>query len=823
MNTLNELRRTLHTKCKDLDIHDACLSDGNVAAQIAIIGEAPGEREVYNKLPLVGGSGQLLWTMLRQYKISRRDVYITNVCKRQLLPTSGNKAQLPRSELNHWQALLRWELQQLPNLKYILCLGNLAMETLIGEHGITKWRGTVRRASIDTFTVNSVEGTASRKEVPVTVLVTFNPAACMRQPEHEPVFGMDLYRFNQVVTGKWKEHVVEAIINPTPKEAVHFIDQLRFKSLPIAYDIETICGQTACVGLANSVDKGMCINFRDEGTNRWSIKDEQWVRDALQRLFNDELVQLVAQNGMFDMTWLWFKDRIRVHRNWFDTMLAHHTLYPTQPHNLGFLTSVYTDMVYYKDEGKNWREGGDVDQFWRYNVKDCCATLGAQQGMLRELKEEGMCDFFFGHVMKLQPHLARMTVGGVKVDQPLKEQITVDLRHEVSQLEQQFRNEAKLATGDDSVDVNPNSPQQLKRLFFDSLKLIGRGVSTNAENRERMMAHPKTSARAKQMLVTLDRYKRDHKFLTTYAEVKCDPDGRMRCEYKQTGVQSAPGRLSSAATMWGSGTNLQNQPQRAYPMFVADDGYVFVYFDLSQAEARVVAWKAQIEVWIEQFEKARIDRSYDCHRALASDMFHIPYGEVPTYDRDESGTPSIRYIAKRCRHGLNYRMGPARLATVTGLPLLQAMEAYEIYHRATPELRQWWDTTISEFRREGVLVSAFGRRLIRLGRVDPEAEDSIVAFYPQSTIGDKVSQVIYQSEEDDLWPDDARIALNVHDALIGLVPEAKVTTCLTIMKHYAEQPLMIDGNELIIPAECKVSVPDEHGVHRWSNMKSIDI
>ena len=71
-------------------------------------------------------------------------------------------------------------------------------------------------------------------------------------------------------------------------------------------------------------------------------------------------------------------------------------------------------------------------------------------------------------------------------------------------------------------------------------------------------------------------------------------------------------------------------------MFIADQGYAFGYFDLSQAEARYVGWEAGIEGWMEQFEKARVDRSYDTHRALASELFDIPYDEVPTYDHYDS-------------------------------------------------------------------------------------------------------------------------------------------------------------------------------------------
>lgn len=287
-------------------------------------------------------------------------------------------------------------------------------------------------------------------------------------------------------------------------------------------------------------------------------------------------------------------------------------------------------------------------------------------------------------------------------------------------------------------------------------------------------------------------------------------------------------------------------------MFVADPGYGFGYFDLSQAEARYVAWDADIKTWIEQFERARIDGSYDAHRALASDMFNVPYDEVPTKDRNADWSPTIRYIAKRCRHGLNYRMGADKLATVTGLPSWQAQEAYNIYHNKTPELRVWWDRITHTVREKRVLFNSLGRRLLFLNRLtdmsgganETSALDSIIAFRPQSTIGDKVVEVWRKSESDPEWPVNARICLNIHDALIVIAPIVRLMKCIQIMKRYAEEPIIVESivsrekRPMIIPAETKISYPtiwnvndegklefteDRSGLHRWSHMRKVEV
>jgi DNA polymerase I-like protein with 3'-5' exonuclease and polymerase domains len=200
-------------------------------------------------------------------------------------------------------------------------------------------------------------------------------------------------------------------------------------------------------------------------------------------------------------------------------------------------------------------------------------------------------------------------------------------------------------------------------------------------------------------------------------------------------------------------------------------------------------------------------------------MFKLPYDDVPKNDFDEHDKPTIRYISKRCRHGLNYRMGPAKLASETGLSLPEAEKAYRLYHNNTPELRRWWNRTEREVRQTRELYNSFGTRLRIMGRIDEGSLDSIIAFYPQSTIGVKVWSVIFQSQEDAEWPQDSAVVMNIHDALIALAPYDSAKKCAAIMKKHAEMPINVDGTDVIIPADIAISVPDKFGVHRWSTLE----
>ena len=803
------------------------ISSGPENAEIAFIGEGLGEVEVRKKGPFVGKSGQLLWKHVGRYGLVQGSVYSTNVIKRQISASSNDKFKVHREELAQWQELLRWELSQLPNLKTVVLLGNYALSAVLNKEGIGSWRGSVVGVDLP----NGKRGNA---------ICANNPAYLLHEPKSEITFMMDMQKVGQVVSGKFKPHVVDAVINPSYRDVMMFMDDLMHSNKPVAADIEGLNGETACMGLANEAHRAICINFRDADRNRFTLREEYEIWIKIQKLFDSHKV--IAQNGGFDAYWCWLRDWLRI-RVWFDTLLAHHTLYPQLPHNLGYLTAQYTNHPYYKDEGDYWKEGGDINEFWVYNCRDAAVTWAVAEREQFELKNQKLDKFFFNHVMRAQPHLVQATVHGLPVDKTVKSAIAQEIDKDVDNLEREFHRLVHECVDDTTYFPNPGSWQQLRELFFGRLSLNGVGLSTDKTNRDHIMKHARTRPVEREMLAALNHYKTEDKFRSTYAQSKESKDDRFRFEFKQFGVQNAPGRLSSSSLINGEGGNIQNQPMRARGFFIADPGCVYIYFDLAQAEAQVVSFRADIPKWKEQFARARRDGSYDCHRALASEMFNVPYAEVPTKDWDEDNHPTMRYISKRCRHGLNYRMERFRLSEVTGLPYHTAARAFMLYHKITPELQDWWAEEERVFRKDRMLFNALGRRFRVLQPVDDDVAKSVVAFYPQSTIGDKVVQVWYQAEEDDNWPKGhARVAINVHDNLVGIAETKYAKVALRILKKYAESPLLIQdawgrrpAEPLSIGADCKISYPtswddktkrfveDAKGLHRWSNMKSIDV
>lgn len=120
-----------------------CFADGNPAARVMIVGEAPGEEEDRVGRPFVGRAGQLLDRMFEAIGLSRMAVdaekalYITNV-----LPwrPPGNRRPEP-GEIAMMLPFLRRHVE-LAQPDLLVLMGNTPCAALLNQQGILKLRGT---------------------------------------------------------------------------------------------------------------------------------------------------------------------------------------------------------------------------------------------------------------------------------------------------------------------------------------------------------------------------------------------------------------------------------------------------------------------------------------------------------------------------------------------------------------------------------------------------------------------------------------------------------------------------------------------------------
>jgi DNA polymerase len=139
-------------------------ADGNPAARLMLVGEAPGRDEDIEGKPFVGRSGQLLDRMLAAIGIDRTRAYIANVVPWR---PPGNRTPTPQ-ETAICLPFIRRQIE-LANPDFLVCLGGPSAQTLLGlRDGITKGRG------------RWVEYDTGSRVIPA--LATFHPAYLLRTP-----------------------------------------------------------------------------------------------------------------------------------------------------------------------------------------------------------------------------------------------------------------------------------------------------------------------------------------------------------------------------------------------------------------------------------------------------------------------------------------------------------------------------------------------------------------------------------------------------------------------------------------------------------------
>ncbi len=146
---------------------------GNPAADVVIVGEAPGAEEDKKGEPFVGRAGQLLNDILRAVKFEREDVFICNILK---CRPPNNRDPLP-SEVEQCEPYLHKQLELLQP-KILLALGRIAAQTLLRTNDSL----TTLRASVHEY-----------RGIPL--VVTYHPAALLRNPNWKRPTWEDVQKF----------------------------------------------------------------------------------------------------------------------------------------------------------------------------------------------------------------------------------------------------------------------------------------------------------------------------------------------------------------------------------------------------------------------------------------------------------------------------------------------------------------------------------------------------------------------------------------------------------------------------------------------------
>ena len=745
-------------------------------AKIMIVGEAPGRDEELQGEPFVGTSGRLLTNLLLRAGIRRDECYITNVIK--IRPKDNrveNLALLGLKPEDFYEELYQEIDQVKPNV--IIALGNIALKALTGEQDILKWRGSVLQTHI--------------KRVTYKVIPSLHPAFCLRQWAMTYILTFDLKKARKESTSRVLIRLKRNfIINPSFDTIINYLTNLLHKlehsKIPISMDIETYTKQPVirCLGLTTKINKAICIPFVNAYRPIWTKKEEKEIWLYLYKILTHKNALLVGQNFSFEMHQLAPYTMGNMYP-WIDTMRAHALIYPEFKHDLGFINSMYTDLPFFKDDGKTSDERIiPFEQLMEYNCKDVVATLESALKMIRELKEMNMWKFYCEFDNPLQRTLWKMEKRGVRIDVPKLATFYERIQKEIDKLQEELENEI-------GYKLNVKSSKQMIKFLYEDLNLPkkrNRQTGNLSANEEVLTELYKKYPHIKALHLVIE-IRRRRTLRDTFLDMNLSEDKRIRTSYGTTET----GRLSSKKNLYGIGANLQNIPKRKgkwiREIFIPDEEKVLIKADLSQAEARVVAWLANDPNYKDMFKSGK-----DIHRLYASLIFNVPYEEINDAQREK---------AKLLRHAKNYNMGPGQMAKHLGITITEARRLIAEDDKIFPNINGVFYTMVQRcLQRDRTLTTPFGRKRTFFDRWGDQLLREAYAYIPQSTVADYLNKGLIELNLS--LPEGADILMQVHDEVVLQCYPDQVEKVAKLLRKHIERELVINNDTLVIPLDIEV-------------------
>ena len=188
INTLKDLQSFIenYDECElSHTARSTVFCDGNVDAEVMLIGEAPGNQEDIEGKPFVGKSGQLLDKILETININRTNCYISNI-----IPWRPPGNRNPTAEeINTCLPFIKKHIQ-LINPKILMLIGSISAKSILDQTiGITKLRG--------------IWHLYKDKNIEIPALPVFHPAYLLRRPVNKAFAMTDMLNFkNKIIEMK---------------------------------------------------------------------------------------------------------------------------------------------------------------------------------------------------------------------------------------------------------------------------------------------------------------------------------------------------------------------------------------------------------------------------------------------------------------------------------------------------------------------------------------------------------------------------------------------------------------------------------------------
>ena len=765
---------TKSSKCQGCPLQTQGLgfapASGWTGRKIWLIGEALSETEAIEGKPFVGGTGRILNALLASAGIYRDECYLTNIVKCQ--PPKGRIPTYQEIEFC-MSAYLNDELAQATNETVIVIFGDTPLLALTGLDKVQKRRGSWYHNS-------KTKG---------HLLSTIHPKDVIKQPELWSIVVSDLK--HKAKRGYQSPQDCNYILRPGIDQVEKSIDFIINSGQDFSLDIETSFDsvyQSAllCVGLCYE-GEAICIPWSG---NYWKEHEPR----VIENLFNLlKMRQPIVQNGLFDLLYFYLIG-FPLTNPAFDTMLAHHLMFAELPHDLGFLTSIYTDMPYYKDEGKGDSKLGQVpkEQLWTYNCKDIDSTLQCSKELKKELKEFGLETFFYQKVLPMVPVLIKIMTTGIHFDQAKATELIKPLEEQMSQLLAGM----KEFVGDQ--DFNPLSPKQLGKVLYEKFKLpiIKRtptgAPSTDEDTLTKLLAKYSTNP----ILEGISVYRQMNTKISTFLTPNFEVDGKVHTSFLLHGTTT--GRLSSR------NPNLQNVPEDLRIVYIPSEGKLFYQFDFSQIELRIMSYLSGEIEWISAIE----DITRDIHAENAEIIFG-PLLERVGLDIKVSCQKGVkicwrgkdrelRKFTKNYTYCLMYGGGvEAVLVTDPGILTLEEAKAAEFrLMSARANVKAFREKIKAEVMSTHKITNVFGRPRIFLGSKG-NMLTSAYDYPMQSAAAQIINDSMVRIDKIGV----PGMLLQVHDSLLFEWTDEEANLFTQVVKLEMERPIQLGERLVSFPVD----------------------
>ena len=701
---------------------------GDIESPIVIVGESPGFTEIRQGAPFVGESGKILWKHLAG--LDREACLVLNAL--QCMPKKRKGKKDPK-EMNKATVVCQDTLSQILRAhprKYILALGNAAVWALTNNFGykITQIRGTV---------LTCIHTGAQ-------ILPAVHPAAIMRGTSNYRQFKNDLNSFLDLVDHAhlkvaYKEPSYTLIDSPADIDEFHGL---------LGCDIETTgfdytSKQIICAGIAYE-DAEVDVLTKP----LWPLEGED-THQKLKEAFESPHCTYVWHGGKFDIKFL--RDigiNARVDE---DTMLLSYCL--DEMGGVHDLEAVMTDWLRapnYKNMLEkylpNKKASYDVipkDILYKYQAIDCAGTLQAFHKMRKAVSEDPHCEKLYTEVLiPANELLARVEMNGIIVDTDKLYEVGEDLQQKMATVNEQLNEVA-------GYDINPGSPAQMAKLFYDELHL--RPIKGRTTSQDVLPKLPQIPA-----VELLVQYRKWSKRYGTYVKgilkfLEGSPDNRLHANFLLHGTRT--GRLACR------NPNLQNVPRGPLirSCFVPPKDHVFVEVDLNQAELRSLAALSNDTALCEIYEDT--DRSI--HHEVAVDFFGKDY------------TSEEKMRAKAVNFGIVYGREAPSIAYEFGISKKEAQGYIDSWLNRFPQARDFIRACRKAPLRGQTIITAFGRkkRAQIVSRENMITLQNEAANFPHQSIASDINLMAAVRVEPKIRALGARINILVHDSIIFECPK----------------------------------------------------